>query len=198
MCEWIAGEARRARTDWTMIVGMANGADAARKVAHIRALVVNAGLVQCALGIDHALGPTVWRRSQVAELARAHRLAGIVAAVAVRAARRRIARILVVARRRRGGHLTALEERIAGQAGRTRARWHMIRYMAHGQRAANADARIGAFVADAGQAVVALVADLALAATSALLIVGVALEAFVAIAGAGSVAFAALGVRSAR
>lgn len=151
--ERIAGVVRRTAAHRIVIGHLAARVQAARARARIDAPLAGARAVQVALGAGRALRPTRRRHTDQTRLARAHRVRVDVAALAVRAARRRHARVaLFVALRRRqfGAHRMAAGGRIAGVAGRAAAVRRMVGDVALGARAAQAGARIVALHVAAG------------------------------------------------
>lgn len=150
--ERVAGERRRARARNGVADDVALGVAAARAGARVLALVVDAGRLRRAVGVDDTLGPAIWRRANVAEHALARRRRPVGPAQRVGAAWRRmagVARRFVALDARRRQRLAALE-RIAGVAGLAAADGAVVEDLAAGVDAAGAGARVDAFVVDAG------------------------------------------------
>lgn len=146
--ERIARLIRIAAADRTVIEHLAACIEAARTAARVHALLVHACLVGAALGADHALGPALGRHAHVAGQTGAGGLAVGTVALGVGAARRRMARLARSHRIQLGA--STLAERIAGEAGRTRADRNVLNDLALGVVAARARARIAALAAHAG------------------------------------------------
>lgn len=126
-----------------IVIGhLAAGVQTARARARIHAALVDARPVQIALGAGRALRPACWRQTDVVRLARAHRMRVDVATLAVRAARRRHARIGDGLRRCDADLMAAGSRWVAGEAGMAAAVRRMIGDMALGIGAADAGARI--------------------------------------------------------
>lgn len=148
LLERIAGVVLRARAHRTVIVHLAAGIQAASARARIHTALVHARLVQIALGAGRALRPAGGRHSDVVGQARAHRMLVDVATLAVRSARRRLARIGV--HRRLDADLMAAHRRAAGETGQAAAVRRMVGHMALGIGGAHADARIVALLVATG------------------------------------------------
>lgn len=176
---------------------MALGAQTACVRARIDALIVAARPIVRTLHVHNALRPTGGRRTAVAAQTRTDRLLVVLATLAVRSARRRLARESLLWRIESRCFAT-LEERIAYEAFGAHASRHMLVDVTDGVRAADADARIDALVLHARQFGGAVIVRFALASTAARHFEGIAFVAGQTEAGSGTVGFAAFGVRAAR
>lgn len=149
--EGVAHEAGLAAADGVVVDDAAARVRAARAGAGVGTALRHARVVLRAVGRDDALGPALRRRAHVARLARAHGRAVTPAAHAVRAARRRLARVHgLLGQRWRWRNRPARHQRVAREAGRARAHGRVVRHVALGVRAACARARVGALVVEAG------------------------------------------------
>lgn len=152
--EWIAGVARQAGTDRSVLVDMAGGRYATRAGARIGASLVEARLVAGALGTDSALRPAGGRRTVVVGQARALRLVAVWRALRVGAAGRRQARIarwLVPLGWLRSRYRRTAHKRIAFEAAVAGTVDVVIGHMAAGVLATDARARVRAPQLDTGQ-----------------------------------------------
>lgn len=197
LSEWITGEARRAGAYGIVIRCMAHRADATSVRTRIGALTIDAGAIVWTFRADNAFGSAVWRCADVVRLTRAHCMALVVATIAIGSAWRRLAREVVLSRRKRRWNFLALEEWIAGESGRTCASRNVVGNMTNGQPSANTHARIDALESNTGQAIVAVDIRFTFATASPIHVVRIAFVVGETEASASSVAFTAFSVWSA-
>jgi len=91
--ERITGLSLATATNRTVIDDLASRVQSARATARISAFLVDAGESLGALGAHYTLRPALRRRTDIALQARAHSVVVLRSALAVRSARRRLARI---------------------------------------------------------------------------------------------------------
>lgn len=145
----VARMVRRTEADGVVVDRLALGAHAARSLARVHAFLVEARLVQVAVGADHALRPAPDQRvAVVLGAAHARQNAVVFAALGVGAALNGLAGAAAAALNRNGGH-RAVVERVAVQALRARADGVVIDNGADGILAARPDARVQAVLVQA-------------------------------------------------
>lgn len=163
----------------------------------ISAFAIDAGTIDRTFGIDDAFGTTIGRCSDVIWLTRAHGMTIVVATVAIWTAWRWLAWEIVLAWRWCLWNFLALEEWIAGETSRTRARRNVIFNMTNGQSTADANARIDTLESHASQAIIAIEIRFTFATTSTIDVVRIAFVAIVTEAGSGIVVLSAFSIGSA-
>lgn len=196
LCEWIAGIARWTSANRIMIRCMAYRANAACVRTWISAFTIDAGAIVWTFRTDHTFGTTIGWRTNVVRLTWAHCMPIGISAITIWSARRRLAWVVVLSWWWRYRNVSALEERIARETIRTRARWNVILNVANGKATADTNARIDTFEFNTGQTIVAVNICFTFTSTSTIDIVWIALVAGVTEASAGPVTFTAFGVRS--